>query len=213
MIFATLQLTCDLKRDLWNQSRGCNTRRREIVHSIEAWGEWKLLLTAYVWIIYYEEDVIVLDELNIVMQLDMYKSSHSVKYVYYVICFYDLNIYFVKYILPWYTSLHSCLLQNIVESISFPIIVAIRLIVMCIYQTSNISPHFIDTDHTTDVSKSTNTSHIYHICYISYHQELFLICCRLVGIKINDRGGGNKIRLLCISYVRQLGLNGRGQIG
>jgi len=60
MIFATLQLTCDLKRDLWNQSRGCNTRRREIVHSIEAWGEWKLLLTAYVWLIYYEEDVIVL---------------------------------------------------------------------------------------------------------------------------------------------------------
>jgi len=67
MIFATLQLTCDVKRDLWNQSRGCNTRRREIVHSIEAWGEWKLLLTAYVWIIYYEEDVIVLDELNIVI--------------------------------------------------------------------------------------------------------------------------------------------------
>ena len=67
MIFATLQLTCDVKRDLWNQSRSHNTRRREIVHSIEAWGEWKLLLTAYVWIIYYEEDVIVLDELNIVM--------------------------------------------------------------------------------------------------------------------------------------------------
>ena len=44
MIFATLQLTCDAKRDLWNQSRSHNTRRRgdeeisDIFHSIEAWA-------------------------------------------------------------------------------------------------------------------------------------------------------------------------------
>ena len=92
--------------------------------------------------------------------------SHFVLYVaYYMssmysLCCYYLNVYILKYTLPWYTShiiFHSCILLWI--SCSPHIIVPIQLIV--IY----ISPHFIDTDHTTDVSQSANTSHISYILY------------------------------------------------
>ena len=55
MIFATLQLTCDVKRDLWNQSRSHNTRRRDIFHSIKAWGAG--VTETCVGNVYYEEDV------------------------------------------------------------------------------------------------------------------------------------------------------------
>ena len=79
----------------------------------------------------------------------------------YSLCSYYLNIYFLKYILPWYTSyiiiFHSTRLEYLNQSLS-P------------HHRSNkvdcyvyISPHFIDTDHTTDVSIRKYFTYIIYI--------------------------------------------------
>ena len=109
-----------------------------------------------------------------------------------IICCYDLSIHFLKYILPWYTAhiiSHSSILLNQLippSSLQYSWL-------LCTYQTNNISPISIDTDHTfwRIPIHECCTYIIYIICPII---GSCLIGCSEVGIQINARGGGNKIR-------------------
>ena len=88
--------------------------------------------------------------------------------------------HFLKYISSWFhgilliLSSHSSILLNQL-SCSTPIIVAKWLIVMYV-QANNISPHFIDTGHTTD---DPNPKYFTYIIYIlSYVSHLGSYCSR-----------------------------------
>ena len=107
-----------------------------------------------------------------------YVKVHSVDIVLFIYC-YDLNITFSSIyrhgsmVFLILSSQSSILLNQL--SCSTPIIVAKWLIVMYV-QANNISPHFIDTGHTTD---DPNPKYFTYIIYIlSYVSHLWSYCSR-----------------------------------